>query len=667
MLIPLTLVFCVSLASYLLLSVSYVSSASSDAIAIRVIPNPDYYSPIRWYNEQGFSGSPQMLTVDGYEAVRDGRTVYVNAANISGNTLYANIYLISYNQDAEKATVDIFGRILKHWKFNTNITGIGACSQTTDNPCAIDADCPRNEYCDSPKAKIIRDVKRLSGLAEINIALEKYKNSRGRYPVLSAGTYLPNVTISAWPSWKDTLAKELQTSLPVDPINKLGDCPDYDETTCWNNEKKEFADSDTSDPDINPPAGSNVFVYASVDQGAGYDLCAIMESGYIQGAEQGACSDSASLDYEGEAENQKPEFTGSMLIGYAGEEFTGYISAVDKDGDPLSWSINTSGTDWSGWSSPPTLRDSSAPDQKKVYAAKVEREGDYGFSVTVNDGRGKANSVTTQVFTIKITNGAPVILADDITYRASSTKPINFKFIVKGRVSKYPLTYSVSPAITSTLPGVSESFTRVGNTYYYAVTGSPDARNVFKSPDSRNVYGFAFAVTDSYGAVGKANFAVTVINNPPRITVSDSCFNDIRINSPHICRVTVSDPENNSFAFSPLSGAPAGVSIDTATGEISGSPEELGTFTVTVEATDEYGYSARKDYTFSVNSYCGDGIIQKPNTEGVYEYCDDGNTEDKDGCSSDCVTEDGWECLGEPSFCTRFCQFTFELPCVFKG
>ncbi|MBI4812446.1 hypothetical protein HY798_03350, partial [Candidatus Falkowbacteria bacterium] len=53
------------------------SSGQADAIAIRVIPNYSHYSPSRWYSQQGFTGSPQSLTVDGYEAVRDGRTVYV--------------------------------------------------------------------------------------------------------------------------------------------------------------------------------------------------------------------------------------------------------------------------------------------------------------------------------------------------------------------------------------------------------------------------------------------------------------------------------------------------------------------------------------------------------------------------------------------------------------
>ncbi len=46
---------------------------------------------------------------------------------------------------------------------------------------------------------------------------------------------------------------------------------------------------------------------------------------------------------------------------------------------------------------------------------------------------------------------------------------------------------------------------------------------------------------------------------------------------------------------------------------------------------------------------CGDGAIESP------EICDDGNTDNGDGCSSLCEIEDDWECVGEPSVCTPLC------------
>jgi cysteine-rich repeat protein len=48
----------------------------------------------------------------------------------------------------------------------------------------------------------------------------------------------------------------------------------------------------------------------------------------------------------------------------------------------------------------------------------------------------------------------------------------------------------------------------------------------------------------------------------------------------------------------------------------------------------------------ALESTCGDGIVTAP------EACDDGNRGDGDGCSSACVVEGGFECIGSPSICT---------------
>lgn len=209
--------------------------ASRDAIAIRVMPNLEHYSPLVWYGKNvKLKGAPQSLLVDGYEAVKDGRTVYVNAANILGNELYTNIYVISYNQDAENATIDIFGQLLLRWKFNIN-----------NNP----------EIGNEQKRKIIRDVKRLADLVDMNSALAYKKD---KFPRLKSGSYMAGMSTSVWPSWQATLGKELGIAMPRDPIanglkcradccknNSCASAEDtascsYDEKTCWNEADKNF-------------------------------------------------------------------------------------------------------------------------------------------------------------------------------------------------------------------------------------------------------------------------------------------------------------------------------------------------------------------------------------------------------------------------------------------
>jgi len=272
-----------------------LAESSFDAIAVRVVPNPEHYSPLLWYEKQGFSGSTQSLIVDGYEAVREGRTVYVNAANISDNNeFYTNIYLISYNQDAQQETLEIISHLISNWKFNYNIFdiyGAGECSLTNTKKCIYNSDCPLGEYCQSQKAKIIRDTKRLADLAKTKINLEIASSTNGYYPKLEAGTYLSSRTTSVWPSWQEELAEELDIIMPVDPINKMGECCpattsycnqtyNYNVTTCWDESKKSFAGTiSTSSPPV-LPNGSFVYTYIADSEGLAYRICAVLETGY---------------------------------------------------------------------------------------------------------------------------------------------------------------------------------------------------------------------------------------------------------------------------------------------------------------------------------------------------------------------------------------------------
>ncbi len=310
---------------------------SRDAIGLRVSPNPEHYSPLDWYNTNiAIKGAPQSLMVDGYEAVRDGRTVYVNAAKIArvnrcaltnavcstradcdGDIcapsptpeLYTNIYIISYNQQPESSTTDIFGQLLQYWKFNSDVKNCsgdvtklcaedsecegegavcqptGNCSQNTDKACLLDSDCGMKEHCNNKKSTIIRDVKRLADLKTTKDKLDKLNNVALSYPALSRGTYLTNRTISTWPSWQETFKPALGVDLPQDPINKLGACgggrlDNYDPQTCWDEIAKKY--SGVANP-LALPANSYAYYYQYGTAENTFKLCGISESGFYQG------------------------------------------------------------------------------------------------------------------------------------------------------------------------------------------------------------------------------------------------------------------------------------------------------------------------------------------------------------------------------------------------
>lgn len=433
-----------------LLLVFQISQAadSPDAIAIRVMPNTDHLTPLAWYNQNvNIKGAPQALVVDGYEAVRDGRTVYVNAANLSENTdqatVYTNIYIISYNQDAEGDTQDIFGQLLSYWKFNTELvarTGTGIClpgsGQTCDvatgctgqfadysceagtcvKKCLLSSDCSNGQYCDSAKAKLIRDVKRMSDLREMNLVVGNYQLVNKQYPPLPSGSYLPDKTISVWPSWNETLGPKVGYKLPLDPVNRLGKCADnFDKITCWDENTKTFA-TNLSNPVL--PAGSLAYVYIFDAKGARYKLCTNFESPFKGFPAQHRCN-----VYISTSVAPVPKITLGGFSSKSNAPFKDYI-LVQSD-TQINWNTlnlipDASWTDWYNrgwrWNAPATgLKVEKVPGAdeniRALTAQLVKLPGkDYdifNLTVEVSDIFGNKGSATGQ---IKICN--PVTCAD---------------------------------------------------------------------------------------------------------------------------------------------------------------------------------------------------------------------------------------------------------------
>jgi len=189
-----------------------------DAIGFRVVQNESYLSPEDWYAAQEFGGSLSPTMVDGYEAGTEGTTTYVLAANQSGTTIYPNIYVVSYNENASEESQEIFNRILESLSFNANedvVSDINLCSVTsgtyvqktdgnyvscawdgdcletcatqgdgsqtcsiTGNECTSDADCglaaSKSPFCDAKKAKLRRDTQRVRDVAAMEETLVTY-------------------------------------------------------------------------------------------------------------------------------------------------------------------------------------------------------------------------------------------------------------------------------------------------------------------------------------------------------------------------------------------------------------------------------------------------------------------------------------------------------------
>lgn len=185
-----------------------VPGTVGDAIAVRVYENNYLNNASDWYKDKNNiknQGSPKIITdgVNGYPAVQDDRSTYVSFANQLSpanqpNQAKGQVLIVSYNQDASEKTVSIVNQLVKNIKFNTNISNI------------------------EQENKVKRDFVRVSDLQSIAKSI-----STSTPPVaLSGGTYVPGMSLSVWPSWRDTLSSQLSTVLPKDPLNKLGSCGD---------------------------------------------------------------------------------------------------------------------------------------------------------------------------------------------------------------------------------------------------------------------------------------------------------------------------------------------------------------------------------------------------------------------------------------------------------
>ena len=377
------------------------STLNPDAIAVRVFDNSQNLSPHDWYRQNiKANRSLQSLIVDGYDAIRDDRTVYVAAANVEPcgqfnagkDCLKSIMVIISFNQNISSKTIDIFGQILNNWRFNQNINHYGGtCSagpgHTSGINCLSGKDCPTGQYCNNLKSKLVRDTKRIINLTAIKTKLEQYRQTYQYYPNLEAGTYLTNRTLSVWPSWQKALAIKLNWALPIDPINLLGECPTgYNATTCWNEQQRAFA---TTWPDL--PAGSRTYQYEFINS-TNYRVCANFETSY---------QNLTSLACTGGSENNGPVINCPDARGTTGQAFVSYANISDLEGDAIHNNISLQAvTPMSGWQ-PLSTELVNNRQQIKISSPLTGLSGRYQIKLTAQDS---LNNTSTQTCTIIISD-----------------------------------------------------------------------------------------------------------------------------------------------------------------------------------------------------------------------------------------------------------------------
>jgi hypothetical protein len=183
---------------------------SSDIIALRIYENPEALAPELWYMK--YAPNPKNISsidIDCiensagkfcYQGGKEGSSVYIAAGNLDDPTLYNNIYLLGYNDNANPATQNIFTQMTEMIKFNINVlAGSGGITE---------------------KQIIMKDIRRVQDISLIHQLIDGYKfMNSGKVPQLESGTYVRGETFSVWPSWQRVFGEMLGGALPVDSDN----------------------------------------------------------------------------------------------------------------------------------------------------------------------------------------------------------------------------------------------------------------------------------------------------------------------------------------------------------------------------------------------------------------------------------------------------------------
>ena len=125
-----------------------------------------------------------------------------------------------------------------------------------------------------------------------------------------------------------------------------------------------------------------------------------------------------------------------------------------------------------------------------------------------------------------------------------------------------------------------------------AITGTPTAGGVST---------FTVQVTDSASAIGSKTFSLTVPPPPPSITTSSPLPSGFTGGA--YSQTLAATGGTTPYSWSVSSGAlPAGLTLSSSSGAISGTPTAAGTSTFTVKVTDSASATATKDLSLTVIS-----------------------------------------------------------------
>ena len=278
-------------------------------------------------------------------------------------------------------------------------------------------------------------------------------------------------------------------------------------------------------------------------------------------------------------------------------------------------------------SNPPTGSGLSIDPSSGRITGTPTASGDFTITVAVREGAG-SRYLPTQVsrsFTMRVRSRVTVSAISNITV-TQNTAITPIQVSASGGQTSYSYSLSSNPASSGL--SINENSGQI--------TGTPTQTGTFT---------LTVTVTDDHGRTGTRNFSMTV-NAPTSVSpltiaeISDITvkISGVQTNSP-ITPIQVSasggqTPYTYSLSSNPATGS--GLSINSSSGQITGTPTQRGSFTLTVTVTDNASATTTESFSMAVS------LIGDFNDDGVVDSFDYalflavfGSSEGDDGFNAD--------------------------------
>jgi hypothetical protein len=155
-----------------------------------------------------------------------------------------------------------------------------------------------------------------------------------------------------------------------------------------------------------------------------------------------------------------------------------------------------------------------------------------------------------------------------------------------------------------------------GQTLTYSATGLPPGLSISSTsglisgtPTTAGTSSVTVTVTDGTGAKGAASFTWTISSSSTgnTVTVTNPGNQTGTVGTAASLQIKATDSASGQTLTYSATGLPAGLSISSSTGAISGTPTTAGTSSVTVTVTDGTGAKGMASFTWTISSAGGGG------------------------------------------------------------